>query len=142
MPTATVRTALLLCALALPTAGCEYFTQDSESSLSPSSSSSSAGASGSSSGSSGSFVAKANTLVGGPECPGYTNSNYMDWYSRNPNRLDPQLNTQCAAAFSYYAVYVEAGRQGRTGSSLDQAYEAFSKTATLVRQVYQLLRVR
>jgi hypothetical protein len=85
----------------------------------------------------GSYATKPNTLVGSAACQGYTNDNYMEYFAQNSSGLDVQLHTLCAAAFNYYAMYLNAIRMGYSESEANITYKAFTDAALVATNFYE-----
>lgn len=69
-----------------------------------------------------------NILVGSGTCPGYSNSNFRDYYESHKQE-DEQLHSMCAAAFNYYGAYLNALSQGYSKQQAQPTYEMFLQTA-------------
>lgn len=92
-------------------------------------------------GSAGTWTPEPNTLLGDPACPGYSNTNYMQYYESHKHE-DGQLHPLCAAAFNYYSMYLNARTQGYSKQEAQQTYEAFRKSAQVATEYYRQARAR
>lgn len=84
----------------------------------------------------GDWTPEPNTLLGSAACPGYSNTNYMQYYESHKQE-DGQLHSLCAAAFNYYSMYLNARTQGYSKQEAQQTYEAFRKSAQVATEYYR-----
>ncbi|SHG62198.1 hypothetical protein SAMN04488068_0802 [Hydrocarboniphaga daqingensis] len=90
----------------------------------------------------GGFATRSNTLIGSTACAGYSNDNYKEFFASNSDGPDVQLHTMCAAAFNYYAMYLNAIKQGYSEAQCNQTYGAFQQAASVATNFYESTRTR
>lgn len=78
-----------------------------------------------------------NVLEGHPACEHYTVRNYQTRFQANSNGPDVQLHSLCAGAFNYYAMYLNAIRQGYAPDESNRTYDAFIGAATVATNFYR-----
>lgn len=88
----------------------------------------------------GSYPTRPNTLLGQPACAGYTNENFESRFAANQHGPDVQLHTMCAAAFNYYAMYLNAIRKGYSESDSLITYGVFEDAAKTAVHFYNTAR--
>ncbi|NKF23535.1 hypothetical protein [Solimonas marina] len=82
------------------------------------------------------YTPRPNTLDGQPACDGYTVDNYQQFFAAHQSGPDVQLHAMCAAAYNYYAMYLNAIRQGYSQQDSDRSYAAFSSAAKVATDFY------
>lgn len=85
----------------------------------------------------GSYDKKDNILLGSEACEGYTDENYMSYFEQNSTGPDVQLHTLCAAAFNYYAMYLNAIRMGYSEDEAEITYGVFLDAALVATEFYE-----
>jgi TPR repeat protein len=88
----------------------------------------------------GNYAPRPNTLLGSAACRGYTNENFQQYFAQHSNGPDVQLHSLCAGAFNYYAMYLNAIRQGYSQADSDRTYKAFTDAALVATNFYQTAR--
>lgn len=88
----------------------------------------------------GSYPARPNTLLGHAACRNYTNENFKTEYAKHASGPDAQLHSHCAGAFNYYAMYLNAIRQGYSQADSDRTYDAFKKAEATAIGFYNSAR--
>ena len=68
------------------------------------------------------YPTRDNALNGEAACQGFTMSNYRERGLAGGN--DVQLNTMCAQAYEYYAMYLNAIRQGYSEADANRTFDA------------------
>lgn len=81
-----------------------------------------------------------NLLAGSAACAGYTDANFKQHFEANSRGPDVQLHTLCAAAYNYYAMYLNAARQGYTKQEAQVTHDAHRDAARVAEDFYARTR--